>query len=57
MVIPLFNMTPTFIYPFAISVIPALSAAIANNKPKDGVAQMESAFRMGAIISLSLIHI
>ena len=52
MVIPLFNMTPTFIYPFAISVIPALSAAIANNKPKDGVAQMESAFRMGAIISI-----
>lgn len=52
MVIPLFNMTPTFIYPFAISVIPLLSAAIANKRRDECVAGMESAFRMAALISI-----
>ena len=52
MVIPLFNMTPTFIYPFAISVIPALSASLAGGRRKECVEQMESAFRMAAIISV-----
>ena len=51
-VIPLFNMTPTFIYPFAISVIPALSSSIAAGKKEDCVKQMESAFRMAAIIAV-----
>ncbi len=52
MVIPLFNMTPTFIYPFAISVIPALTKAIAAGNKPECVKQMQSAFRMGAIIAI-----
>lgn len=52
MVIPLFNMAPPLIYPFAIAAIPALSAAIANNNKKDCAFNMQSAFRMGALISI-----
>lgn len=52
MVVPLFNLAPPFIYPFAISVIPALSASIANNKKDECVAHMQSAFRMAALISI-----
>ena len=52
MVIPLFNMAPTLIYPFAIGVIPALSAAIANGKKNECAEHMQSAFRMAALIAI-----
>lgn len=52
MVIPLFNMAPPLIYPFAISAIPALSAAIARNKRSECESNMMSAFRMGALIAI-----
>lgn len=52
MVIPLFNMAPPLIYPFAISAIPALSAAIAGNRRHDCENNMMSAFRMGALIAI-----
>lgn len=51
MVVPLFNMIPPLIYPFAIGIIPALSAAIAAGKKEEGAGQMESAFRMASIIA------
>lgn len=52
MVIPLFNMAPTLIYPFAIGVIPALSGAIANGKKNECAEHMQSAFRMAALIAI-----
>ena len=52
MVIPLFNMAPPLIYPFAIAAIPALSAAIAGGDKKGCKENMESAFRMGALIAI-----
>lgn len=52
MVIPLFNMAPPLIYPFAIAAIPALSAAIAGKDEKGCKENMESAFRMGALIAI-----
>lgn len=52
MVIPLFNMTPPLIYPFAISVIPAISSALAGGKKEESKMQMESAFRLAAIIAI-----
>ena len=52
MVIPLFNMAPPLIYPFAIAAIPALSAAIASGDKKGCKDNMESAFRMGALIAI-----
>ncbi len=52
MVIPLFNMTPTFIYPFAISAIPAVSSAIAAKRLDKAYSSIESAFRNCAIISI-----
>ncbi len=52
MVIPLFNMAPPLIYPFAIAAIPALSAAIANKDKKACTDNMSSAFRMGALIAI-----
>ncbi len=51
MVVPLFNMIPPLIYPFAIGIIPALSAAIAAGKKEECAGQMESAFRMASIIA------
>ena len=52
MVIPLFNMAPPLIYPFAIAAIPALSSAIAGGDAKGCKDNMESAFRMGALIAI-----
>ena len=52
MVIPLFNMAPPLIYPFAIAAIPALSAAIAGGDKKGCKENMDSAFRMGALIAI-----
>lgn len=52
MVVPLFNMIPPLIYPFATGIIPALSSAIATGKKEECAGQMESAFRMASIIAL-----
>ena len=52
MVIPLFNMTPTFIYPFAISAIPAVSAAIAVGDKDKAFKNIESAFRNCSLIAI-----
>ncbi len=52
MVVPLFNMIPPLIYPFATGIIPALSSAIATGKKEECSGQMESAFRMASIIAL-----
>ena len=52
MVIPLLNLAPPFIYPFAISAIPAISAALAKNDNAGINKQIESAFRNCAIISI-----
>ncbi len=52
MVIPLLNLAPPFIYPFAISAIPAISSSL---EKKDNVSvhkQIESAFRNCAIIAI-----
>ena len=52
MVIPLLNLAPPFIYPFAISAIPAISTALAQNNTKLFNKQIESAFRNCAIIAI-----
>ncbi len=52
MVIPLLNLVPPFIYPFAISAIPAISSAIASKDNKKSFSNIESAFRNCAIISI-----
>lgn len=52
MVIPLFNMAPPLIYPFGIAAIPALSKAIASGDKKSCTENMQSAFRMGALIAI-----
>lgn len=52
LVIPLFNMAPPLIYPFGIAAIPALSKAIAINDKKSCTDNMQSAFRMGALIAI-----
>ncbi len=52
MVIPLFNMTPTFIYPFAISAIPAISSSLAVNNKTKAFVNIESAFRNCSIIAI-----
>lgn len=52
MVIPLFNMAPTLIYPFAIGVIPALSGSISKGNHKESTEHMKSAFRMAALIAI-----
>lgn len=52
MVIPLLNLVPPFIYPFGISAIPAISAAIAKSDYKRAYANIDSAFRNCSIIAL-----
>ncbi len=52
MVIPLFNMAPTFIYPFAISAIPAVSAAISLGDKNKAYKNIESAFRNCSLIAI-----
>lgn len=50
--VTLFNMPPTLIYPFAISVIPALSASFANKDFAKSKATAESTFRIASLIAL-----
>lgn len=52
MVYPLFNLVPPFIYTFAISAIPAVSAAIAVDDRKKAARDIESSFRNCAIIAI-----
>ena len=52
MSISLFNMPPTLVYPFGISIIPVLAAAYAAKDMTKAHKTMEAAFRMAAIISL-----
>ncbi len=52
MVIPLLNLAPPFIYPFAISAIPAISSSLAKGDVKSVHKQVESAFRNCAIIAI-----
>jgi len=52
MTIPLFNMPPILIYPFAISAIPVLSAALVKNDFKKTKGTVESTFRITSIISI-----
>ncbi len=50
--VSLFNMPPTLVYPFGISIIPVLSAAYAANDTSKAHKTSEAAFRIAAIISL-----
>lgn len=50
--VTLFNMPPTLIYPFAISVIPALSASFANKDFARSKGTVESTFRIASLIAL-----
>jgi len=52
MVIPLLNLAPPFIYPFAISAIPAISTALELQDNKKIHLHVESAFRNCAIIAI-----
>lgn len=52
MVIPLLNLVPPFIYPFGISAIPAISAAISQGDYKKAYSNIDSAFRNCSIIAL-----
>ncbi|MBE6688464.1 MAG: polysaccharide biosynthesis protein [Ruminococcaceae bacterium] len=50
--VTLFNMPPTLIYPFAISVIPALAASFANKDFARSKGTVESTFRIASLIAL-----
>lgn len=52
MTVPLFNMIPPLIYPFAIGIIPALSASISKGDSKACATQTTSAFRLAAIVAV-----
>ncbi len=52
MVYPLFNLVPPFIYTFAISAIPAISASVAVGNREKAAKDIESAFRNCAIIAI-----
>ncbi len=51
-VVPLFNMPPTLIYPIAISLLPNLAGAYAAGDTVKARASIDSALRVGALISL-----
>lgn len=50
--VTLFNMPPTLIYPFAISVIPVLAASFVNKDYARSKATVESTFRIATLIAL-----
>ena len=47
----LFNLTPSFIYPLTVSLIPAIGAALACRDRKKAAAHTESAVRLTALIA------
>lgn len=52
MSVPLFNLPPNLIYPFAISIIPALTSTFVSKNEKESNAIMTSTFRIASIISI-----
>ena len=52
MSVPLFNLSPNLIYPFAISVIPTITALFVNNKTSDAKKIISSTFRIASIIAI-----
>ncbi len=52
MSVPLFNLPPNLIYPFAISIIPALTSSFVSGKEKESRAIMTSTFRIASIIAV-----
>ena len=52
MAVPLFNLTPNLIYPFAISVIPSITAMYVNKKTEDANNIISSTFRISSLISI-----
>lgn len=52
MSVPLFNLTPNLIYPFAISVIPSITAMHVNRRTEDARNTISSTFRIASLISI-----
>lgn len=52
MAVPLFNLPPNLIYPFAISIIPALTSTFVSGNNKESHTIMNSTFRIATIISV-----
>lgn len=52
MSVPIFNLPPNLIYPFAISIIPALTSAFVLKNERETNSIMTSTFRIAAIISI-----
>ncbi len=52
MAVPLFNLPPNLVYPFAISIIPALTSTFVEGNEKESRSIMDSTFRIASIISL-----
>ncbi len=52
MSVPLFNLPPNLIYPFAISIIPALTSSFVSGKDKECHSIMTSTFRIASIIAV-----
>ena len=52
MSVPLFNLPPNLIYPFAISIIPALTSTFVSKNNKASESIMTSTFRIASIISI-----
>ncbi len=51
-VVPLFNMPPTLIYPFAISLLPNLTEAYASGDAEKSRSVIDSSLRVASIIAL-----
>ena len=52
MSIPLFNLSPNLIYPFAISVIPTITALFVSKKDDEAKSIISSTFRISSIIAI-----
>ncbi len=52
MSVPLFNLSPNLIYPFAISVIPTITALFVNKKEDDAKKIISSTFRIASLIAI-----
>lgn len=52
MAVPLFNLSPNLIYPFAISVIPTITALFVNKNDNEARGIISSTFRIASIIAI-----
>lgn len=52
MSVPLFNLSPNLIYPFAISVIPTITALFVNKKDDEAKKIISSTFRIASLIAI-----